>query len=65
MLCTLIGAIFLSINIQVGLNMHLYDDIRDASSSLLGSTSSLNNSGVGYLCMCGGEAFEVMNTSCS
>ena len=29
MLCTLIGAIILSINIQVGLNMHLYDDIRD------------------------------------
>ena len=27
MLCTLIGAIILSINIQVGLNMHLYDDI--------------------------------------
>ena len=26
--------------IQVGLNMHLYDDIRDASSSLRGSTSS-------------------------
>ena len=31
MLCTLIGAIFLSINIQVGLNMHLYEDIGDAS----------------------------------
>ena len=30
------------INIQVGLNMHLYDDIGDASSSLGGSTSSLN-----------------------
>ena len=31
------------INIQVGLglNMHLYDDIRDTSSSLRGSTSSL------------------------
>ena len=28
------------INIQVGLNMHLYDDIGDASSSLWGSTSS-------------------------
>ena len=27
MLCTLIGAIILSINIQVGLNMHLYDDM--------------------------------------
>ena len=27
MLCTLIGAIILSINIQVGLNMHLYDDV--------------------------------------
>ena len=36
MLCTLIGAIILSIIIQVGLNMH-----RDASSSLRGSTSSL------------------------
>ena len=42
MLCTLIGAIILSINIQVGLNMHLYDDIGDASSSLWGSTSSLS-----------------------
>ena len=31
----------LSINIQVGLNMHLYDDIGDASLSLRGSTSSL------------------------
>ena len=40
MLCTMIGAIILSINIQVGLNMHLYDDIGDASSSLRGSTSS-------------------------
>ena len=40
MLCTLIGAIILSINIQVGLNMHLYDDIGDASSSVRGSTSS-------------------------
>ena len=39
-LCTLIGAIILSINIQVGLDMHLYDDIGDASSSLRGSTSS-------------------------
>ena len=37
----MIGAIILSINIQVGLNMHLYDDIGDASSSLWGSTSSL------------------------
>ena len=27
MLCTLIGAIILSINVQAGLNMHLYDDI--------------------------------------
>ena len=26
--------------VQVGLNMHLYDDIGDASSSLRGSTSS-------------------------
>ena len=41
MLCTLIGAIILFINIQVGLDMHLYDDIGDASSSLRGSTSSL------------------------
>ena len=40
MLCTLIGAIILSINIQVGLNMHPYDDIGDALSSLRGSTSS-------------------------
>ena len=32
MLCTLIGAIILSINIQVGLDVHLYDDIGDASS---------------------------------
>ena len=30
----LIGAIILSINIQVGLNMDLYDGIGDASSSL-------------------------------
>ena len=36
----MIGAIILSINIQVGLNMHLYEDIADASSSLRGSTSS-------------------------
>ena len=41
MLCTLIGAIILSINIQVGINMHLYDDIGDALSSLRGSTSSI------------------------
>ena len=40
MLCTLIGAIILSINIQVGLNIHLYDDIGHASSSLRLSTSS-------------------------
>ena len=40
MLCTLIGAIILSINIQEGLNMHLYDGIGDASSSLRESTSS-------------------------
>ena len=38
----MIGAIILSINIQVGLNMHLYDDIWDASSSLRRSTSSFN-----------------------
>ena len=43
MLCILIGAIILSINIQIGLNMHLYDDIGDASSSLQGLTSSNNN----------------------
>ena len=42
MLCTLIGAIILSINILVGLNMHLYDDIGDASSALRGLTSSLS-----------------------
>ena len=42
MLCTLIGAIILSINIQVGLIMHLYDDIGDASSTLRGSTSSFD-----------------------
>ena len=41
MLCTMIGAIILSINIQVGLNMYPYDFIGDASSSLWGSTSSL------------------------
>ena len=29
--------------IRVGLNMHLYDDIEDASSSLRGSTSSFFN----------------------
>ena len=44
MLCTLIGAIILSINIQVGLDMHLYDDIGDALSSFRGSTSNLNSS---------------------
>ena len=33
-----------SINIQAGLNMHLYDDIGDASSSLRVSTSSYINS---------------------
>ena len=43
MLCILIGAIILSINIQEGLNMHLYDDIGDASSSLRGSTFSFSN----------------------
>ena len=36
----IIGAIILSINIQVGLNMHLYDDIGNATLSLRGSTSS-------------------------
>ena len=34
MLCTMIGAIILSINIQVGLNTYPFDDIGDASSSL-------------------------------
>ena len=43
MLCTLIGAIILFINIHVGLNMQLYDDIGDASSSLRGSTSTFFN----------------------
>ena len=43
MLWTLIGAIILSINIQAGLNLHLYGDIGDALSSLGGSTSSLFN----------------------
>ena len=43
MLFTLVGAFILSINIQVGLNMHLYDDIGDASSSLRGSTSSMDD----------------------
>ena len=32
MLCTLIGAIILSVNIQVGLSMHQYFDIGDTSS---------------------------------
>ena len=41
MLCTLIGAIIQFINIHEGLDMHLYDDIGDASSSLRGWTSSL------------------------
>ena len=41
MLCTMIGAIILSINIQLGLDMYPYDDIGDASSSLWGSTSSI------------------------
>ena len=45
MLCTLIGAIILFRNIHVGLDMHLSDDIGDASSSLRGSTSS-------YLLIC-------------
>ena len=36
----MIGDIILSINIQVGLNMHLYDNIGDASSSLRVSTST-------------------------
>ena len=39
-LCILIGAVILSINNQVALKMHFYDNIRDASSSLWGSTSS-------------------------
>ena len=37
--------------IHVGLNMHLYDDIRDASSSLRGSTSS-------YASSTSGEAYR-------
>ena len=50
LLCTLIGAIILSINIQVGLNMHLYDDIGDASSSFWGSIiSSFNFESEKYL----------------
>ena len=40
-LCTLIGAIILSINIKVGLNMRLYDDIEDASSSFRGNRKLL------------------------
>ena len=44
MLCTLIGAIILSINIQVGLNIHLYDDIGDASSSFEGRHLVIMNS---------------------
>ena len=51
MLCTLIGAIILSINMQVGLNMHLYDDIGDASLFLGGSTSS-------YASPTSGEAYR-------
>ena len=42
MLWILIGAIILSLNIQVGLNMHPCDEIGDASSSLRGSTSSFD-----------------------
>ena len=42
MLCTLIGAIILSINIQEGLNLHLYEGIEDALSSLRWSTSSFD-----------------------
>ena len=49
MLCTLIGAIILSTNIQVGRNIQLYDDIVDASSSLRGSTSSIILSGLHYV----------------
>ena len=37
------------INIQVGLNMHLYVDIGDASSSLWGSTSSYNISSSNFV----------------
>ena len=36
---------------QAGLNMHLYDDIGDASSSLRGSTSSLNLLLGGRICV--------------
>ena len=42
MLCILIGAIILSLNTQVGLNMHPNDEIGDTSSSLRGSTSSFD-----------------------
>ena len=34
--------------VQVGLNLNLYDDIEDASSSLRGSTSSIN---LGNVCI--------------
>ena len=37
-LCTLIGATILSMDIQEGLNMLQYDDIGDVSLSLRGST---------------------------
>ena len=48
MLCTLIVAIILSINIHVGLDMHLYDDIGDASSSLRGWGDASPSSGEAY-----------------
>ena len=51
LLRTMIGAIILSINIQVGLNMYPYDDIGDASSSLWWSTSS-------YASPSSGEAYR-------
>ena len=61
MLCTLIGAIILSINIQVGLNMHLYDVIGDASSSLRGSTSSLSVDSGLFLCTQEATDPEIIN----
>ena len=66
MLCTLIGAIILSINIQVGLNMHLYDDIGDASSSLRGSTSSSScaNCEIKYYFPCMIDFFRYWNSYC-
>ena len=41
-------AIYFHVIIQVGLNMHLYEDIVNASSSLRGSTSNLSSSRRGF-----------------